>query len=498
VISGRGAGLLLHVTCLPSRFGMGDAGPAAHDFVTGLSDAGQAFWQVLPLHPVLAKHQYSPYHATSVFALNPLLISPEVMVRDGIVDKKRLYALPEQRGSFIDFKKTVPLKMDFLMKAARQNRFGREDPDYEQFCARNSSWLGDYALFSALARTMGTDWSAWPQGIRDREHSMLEKLQQTLGTALEEEQYLQYLTFSQWNTLKAHAGKHHVRIIGDLPLYPAYESADVWAHRDLFCLDDKGKPLAVAGVPPDYFSSTGQYWGNPVFRWDEIERQGFPWWLDRFSHLLRLCDCLRVDHFRGLSAYWEIPSGAASAREGRWVKAPGKVLLSRIAASMPSLPLIAEDLGTITPDVRELRESFGIPGMGVLQFGFDGDPGNPHAPGAIREKMVLYTGTHDNNTTRGWFEEDIGPGVRERIALALGGLPAPGDVSREMISLAFDSPAMIVIIPVQDLLGLPSAARMNRPATTEGNWRWKLRPGEPGMADWEWLHRTTFSSLRCR
>jgi 4-alpha-glucanotransferase len=252
----------------------------------------------------------------------------------------------------------------------------------------------------------------------------------------------------------------------------------------------------VAGVPPDYFSSTGQYWGNPVYRWKVMERQGFSWMLDRFTHLLGLCDCIRVDHFRGLSSSWVIPAGAATAREGQWVEVPGQALLSLLAARVPALPLIAEDLGTITQDVRELMKSFKIPGMGVLQFGFDGDPDNPNAPGAIREHMVLYTGTHDNNTTRGWFEEDIDPRVRERIAMALGHVPAPDTISRLMISLAFDSQAMLVIIPVQDLLGLPGRARMNRPSTTERNWRWRLLPGEPKKEDWEWLCTNTLRSER--
>ena len=496
MIARRGAGLLLHVTSLPSRFGMGDVGPAAHGFVTALSDAGQAFWQVLPLHPTLGKHQHSPYHATSAFALNPLLISPEVMAEEGIIGRSQLSGLPEQQRSWIDFPESAPKKMDFLRDAARQNQCGRGDTAYEQFCSKNHSWLEDVALFLALARHRGADWSAWPQGIRDRDPSVLRDQRKARATALEEEKYLQYLIFSQWSALRAHAQTCGIRIIGDLPLYPAYESADVWARRDLFRLTDDGRLLAVAGVPPDYFSRNGQRWGNPVFAWEEMERQEFSWWTDRVSHALSLCDILRVDHFRGLASYWEIPAGAATAKGGFWVQAPGRALLSRLAARFPSLPLIAEDLGTITQDVRELMEAFGIPGMGVLQFGFDGDPHNPHAPGAIREEMVLYTGTHDNNTLRGWFDEEIGPGEKERIASILGRLPDPSALSREMITLALDSRARVVIVPVQDLLGLSSEARMNRPGTTEGNWRWKLCPGEPGDNDWAWLSAGTLRSGR--
>jgi len=484
------------VTSLPSRFGTGDLGPAAANFVTALSEAGQVFWQVLPLHPTHGSHHHSPYHATSLFAFNPLLISPEVMVQDGIIDHHQLAFLPEPESVGAGFLNGAPLKVEFLRAAARQNLCGQDDPGFERFRSGNQSWLEDYALFSAIARTRGTDWSAWPEGIRDREPAVLETQRQKLSRSLNEEQYIQYLAFSQWDALHRHAQEQGVRIIGDLPFYPAYESADVWSHRDLFRLDADGRPCAVAGVPPDYFSRTGQWWGNPVYRWEEIERQDCSWWVDRVEHLLGICDCLRVDHFRGLQACWEIPAGAATAQEGCWVRGPGPALLSPLADRFPSLPLIAEDLGTITPDVRELMASFGIPGMRVLQFGFDGDPKNPHAPAAIGEDVVLYTGTHDNNTVRGWYEEEIGPEGRERIARVFGRLPSSLDIARDMITLALDSPARVVIIPVQDLLGLASEARMNLPATTAGNWQWRLRPGQPGADDWAWLRERTVRAGR--
>jgi len=484
------------VTSLPSRFGIGDLGPAATSFVTALSGAGQVFWQVLPLHPTLGNHNHSPYHATSLFAFNPLLISPELMVQDGIIDEHQLPCLHEPEAGGPGFLHAATLKVEFIRAAARQNHCGQDDAGFERFRTRNRSWLEDYALFSAIACTRGANWSAWPECIRDREPAVLETQRQELASALEEEQYIQYLAFSQWDALHEHAREHGVNIIGDLPLYPAYESADVWSHRDLFRLSGDGRPYVVAGVPPDYFSKTGQLWGNPVYRWEEIERQGFSWWLSRVEHLLRICDCLRVDHFRGLQAYWEIPAGAATAGEGCWVRAPGPALLSRLATRFPSLPLIAEDLGTITPDVRDLMATFGIPGMRVLQFGFDGDPGNPHAPAAIGKDMVLYTGTHDNNTVRGWFEEEVGLEEKERIATVIGKLPSSLHIARDMIALALDSPAWVVIIPVQDLLGLGSEARMNLPATTAGNWQWRLRPGEPGVDDWAWLREMTVRAGR--
>jgi 4-alpha-glucanotransferase len=492
----RRSGLLLHVTSLPSRFGIGDLGPAATRFVTDLSRAGQTFWQVLPIHPTEGSHQHSPYHATSLFAFNPLLISPELMAQEGIIGHHQLAGLPEQERPGAGFLSAATQKVELLRAAARQNHCGLDDPDFRHFWTWNRHWLEDYALFSAIARTRGPDWSGWPEGIRDREPAVLEMQSRTLAPAIAEEQYIQYLAFSQWDALHGHAREHGIRIIGDLPLYPAYESADVWSHRDLFRLDGNGRPSVVAGVPPDYFSRTGQWWGNPVYRWEEIERQDFSWWVDRVEHLLRICDCLRVDHFRGLQACWEIPAGAATAGEGCWVRVPGQSLLSRLSARFPSLPLIAEDLGTITPDVRELMAAFGIPGMRVLQFGFDGDPENPHAPRAIGEDVVLYTGTHDNNTVSGWFEEEVGPEGKERIATVFGRPPSSQDIARDMIALALESPALVVIIPVQDLLGLGSEARMNLPATTAGNWQWRLCPGKPNAEDWAWLREMTVRAGR--
>jgi 4-alpha-glucanotransferase len=281
-------------------------------------------------------------------------------------------------------------------------------------------------------------------------------------------------------------------LIGDLPLYMAHASADVWVHRGQFRLSEDGRPLAVAGVPPDYFSREGQFWGNPVYDWEEMERQHFSWWKERVAHALELCDILRIDHFRGLSACWEIPPGSTHPSDGHWVPVPGRELLAELSSLDP--PLLAEDLGVITPDVRDLMREFHIPGMRVLQFGFSGEPDNPHAPGRIDEDVVLYTGTHDNNTLFGWLSGETGPAERERIATALGSLPDPCDLPREMIGLALESRARVVITPVQDLLGLPSSARMNRPGTTEGNWSWRLQPGLPRDEDWAWLgHRTALS-----
>ncbi|MDI9634134.1 MAG: 4-alpha-glucanotransferase [Methanolinea sp.] len=480
----RGSGLLLPVFSLPGRYGIGDMGPSAREFADRLAGAGQRYWQVLPPNPVSPNAAFSPYHPLSAFALNPLLVSPDLLAEEGVAGACDLPP-PLPGGECIDYPAAAAGKEAFLRAVAAAAGYGRSDPGFEAFEAAHAHWLGDWALFSALRQRLGEWWPGWPAPLRDRDPAALRSAESSLSGEIAEEKFLQYLAFSQWEALRAHCAERGIRVIGDLPMFPALGSADVWVHRDLFKLGPDGLPLAVAGVPPDYYSPRGQVWGNPVYDWDTVAESGFSWWVARIEHNLRLHDVLRIDHFRGLCAYWEIPAGAADARAGRWVPVPGRELLSRLGASR--LPLVAEDLGVITPDVHALREEFGIPGMRVLQFGFSGEPGNPHAPGNIVEDVVLYTGTHDNNTVLGWFCEEAGPGERELLAAALGSLPEPRDIPRAMIRLAMESPARVVVVPVQDLLSLPSRARMNRPGTTGGNWRWRLPPGLPSPADWEWL-----------
>ena len=493
----RGSGLLLPIPSLPSRFGIGDAGPAACEFADRLAAADQRYWQILPLNPTSAAYGHSPYHAVSAFALNPLFISPEFLVRDGVISSRDLSLLKEDQSTSIDYQTVVPRKMSFLRSIAASGSYGKNDPEFDEFCAEHEHWLGDYALFTAIEQHHGGCWTAWPPELRDRNPEALNGLLRTMKPAIQEPRYLQFLIFTQWTALKASCRNDGIRLIGDLPMFLAHESVDVWAHRTLFNLADDGTPLAVAGVPPDYFSRDGQRWGNPVYNWEEMERCGFSWWTERIRHTLGWCDLLRIDHFRGFSAYWEIPAESENSREGRFVPVPGRALLSML--SCQELPLIAEDLGIITPDVRSLMEEFHIPGTRVLQFGFDDVRNNPHAPGNIGEQVVLYTGTHDNNTLNGWFSEDTSPDERERIASALGSLPSPRDLPRAMIRLALESPARVVIIPVQDLLGLPSSARMNRPGTTTGNWTWRLPRGYPIKDDWAWLgSETTRTGRNCQ
>lgn len=478
----RGSGLLLPIFSLPSPSGIGDLGPAAYDFADRLADAGQRYWQLLPTNPVSAACGYSPYHAVSAFALNSLFISPELLAGGGRHSPPPpVCGLPDR----IDYPGVVPPKEAILRKAADAGSCGRNDPEFPEFCERNNGWLSDFALFSALSLRYGECWTAWPPPLRDRDPAALAGLPASLKRAAEEARYFQYLASSQWAAFHDHCRDQGVMLIGDLPLFMAHGSADAWARRELFRLSEDGTPLAVAGVPPDYFSREGQFWGNPVYDWEEMERQHFSWWKERVTRALELCDLLRIDHFRGLSACWEIPAGSTHPFEGHWVPVPGRELLAALGGR--DLPLLAEDLGVITPDVRDLMREFHLPGMRVLQFGFSGEPDNPHAPERIDEDVVLYTGTHDNNTLLGWFTGETGPAERERIGSALGSLPEPPDLPREMIHLALKSPARVVIVPVQDLLALPSSARMNRPGTTEGNWSWRLPPGLPRNGDWAWL-----------
>jgi 4-alpha-glucanotransferase len=490
------SGILLHITSLPSLYGIGDLGPAAYRFADNLSHSDQHYWQILPLHPTSATFSHSPYHAISAFALNPLLISPELLVNEGMAEEHHLSCFPDVTGSGLDYTLVVPWKKQFLHLVATKAMFGHGDPDYERFCDENRHWLDDYALFSALVRHSASGWNTWPDNIRTRDPQAIARVQKALAETVEEEQYLQFLIRHQWSNLKAYARKHGVRIIGDMPMFVAYDSADVWSHQELFRLSSDGKPEVVTGVPPDYFSVTGQRWGNPMYRWEELERQGFSWWIERVVHALSLFDLLRIDHFRGFSACWEIPAESPTAISGNWVPTPGRAILSRLAARFSPLPLIAEDLGTITPDVEKLRKEFGLPGMRVLQFGFDGEPENPHALGNIPENAVFYTGTHDNNTIRGWFEKEADSEIRDRVASVFNGMPPSEGVARRLVELAMESPAFLVIVSAQDLLNLPAWARMNHPGTTVGNWTWRLPPGQPAEGDWVWLRSITRKSGR--
>jgi 4-alpha-glucanotransferase len=478
----RGSGVLLHITSLPSAYGIGDLGPAAHRFVDLLSGAGQRYWQILPLNPTCPAFANSPYQSISAFAGNTWLISPEQMAGDGLLTPEDIGTSPGFPEERVDYQAVLDYKNGLFNRAFE--RFKERGPDfhYKEFAAGNVSWLDDYAIFVALKeRFSGKEWGDWPSGIRDRHQEALRKHGTELADRIFREKFLQYVFDRQWKVLKNHCRERYIQIIGDIPIYLTYDSVDLWANPGLFKLNEQKKPAAIAGVPPDMFSETGQLWGNPVYNWDAHREQGFSWWESRIDRTLTLVDRLRLDHFRGFVQFWEVPAGEETAQNGRWVDAPGRDLFTLLTRSRSCLPIIAEDLGYITSDVHEMMGHFGFPGMKILTFGLSGDVAkNPHAPHNITKNCVAYTGTHDNNTVRGWFEHEVPGDQKDLVFRYIGGHVSAEEIHRILMRLAMLSPADTVIIPMQDVLGLGEEARMNRPGTIEGNWEWRLRPEQMG------------------
>jgi 4-alpha-glucanotransferase len=475
----RSSGIVLHPTSFPGPFGIGDLGAEARRFVDYLADAGQTLWQVLPLGPT--GFGDSPYQCFSAMAGNPLLISLEDFS----------HGVPAG-GAFstdrVNFEQVIPWKMAALEATARQFSEGGSEPDrqrFEEFCNENAAWLDDFALFMALkGRDPSRVWTQWEEDIRARDPQAMEQWRARLAEPIATHKFLQYAFFSQWGALRAYCRERGVRIMGDLPIYVAHDSVDVWVNPQYFQLDETGNPNAVAGVPPDYFSATGQLWGNPLYDWGAMARDGYGWWLDRFRAALKLVDVVRLDHFRGFEAYWEIPAGAPTARSGRWVKGPGRALFHTLREALGPLPVVAENLGVITLEVESLRAEFGLPGMSILQFAFGTDPQAPSfRPHNYPRETVAYTGTHDNDTTIGWWSSG-GHGESTR---SVEDIRAERDYARRYLntdgrSIHWDfiravqaSVADTVLIPLQDVLGLGSEARMNQPATLSGNWRWRYR-----------------------
>lgn len=477
----RCAGLLLHITSLPSRHAIGDLGSGARGFADFLALANQSLWQILPLNPTDAAHGNSPYSSVSAFAGNVLLASPELLVGEGFLRPEDVPPPPRPASARVDYRAAALEKRRLLGIAYDRFRTsGLRRADFEQFVASNTHWLEDYALFAVLKnRFGGAVWSTWPLEFRDRDPMSLEDARSLYAVDIDRVRFFQFVFFDQWKTLRAHCASRGVRLIGDIPIYVNYDSADVWTNCALFKLDADKKPRFVAGVPPDYFSATGQLWGNPVYDWDAIRASGYRWWFDRFAHNLGLCDIVRVDHFRGFVGFWEVAAGEKTAVKGHWVKAPANDFFGALLARFPGIPLIAEDLGVITEDVKETMERFGFPGMRVLQFAFGEDnPLHPYLPRNYVKNCVAYTGTHDNNTARGWFEHESLPEERARLVRYLGREVSAESVSRELVRLVMESAADVAIVPVQDLLGLDEKALMNRPAVGEGNWEWRLLPGQ--------------------
>ena len=476
----RGCGILLHITSLPSRFGIGDVGPGARNFVDFLAGADQSYWQVLPLNPTSNGEANSPYSSSSAFAGNVNLISPELLVRDGYLPHESISSLLSFPEDQVDFKAAISFKSNLLDRAFENFKSRINKSGYEKFCAENSYWLDDFALFVALKEHFkGQNWGEWPPEIKNREPKALSAYSEKLRERIEKEKFWQHIFFSQWIETKDYTNKHDIKIVGDLPIYMSHQSSDVWAHQDLFKLDDQKRPAYLSGVPPDYFSKTGQLWGNPVYNWDRIKETGFDWWIKRVRHNLTLCDLLRIDHFRGLAGYWEVPAGQKTAINGKWVLAPGTEFFSTLTGFIPTLPIIAEDLGTITPDVKELMNKFGIPGMKVLLFAFGGDLAeNPYLPHNHIKNCLIYTGTHDNNTIKGWYNNEATADEKENLARYLGCTPSPDNINWTLIRLAMMSVADLVLISMQDILGLDSEARLNIPSTTHGNWKWRLNEAQ--------------------
>ncbi len=469
----RSSGILLHPTSLPGPWGIGDLGHEAYQFVDFLRDSGQGIWQVLPLGPT--GYGDSPYQCFSAFAGNPLLISPDLLLEAGHLKPADVADRPAFPEGYVDYWPVIQWKSSILSTAFRNWSSGctREHrAAFEAFCQRQASWLEDYALFMALKDAhQGGVWTTWERDIARRTPAGVARWRESLAAEVERFKYLQYVFFEQWGALRRYAAERGVRIVGDIPIFVAHDSADVWSHPELFALDEGGNPTVVAGVPPDYFSATGQLWGNPHYNWERIRQSGYAWWIERFRSTLELVDIVRIDHFRGFEAYWEVPASEKTAVIGRWVKGPGAALFSAVERSLGQLPIIAEDLGLITPPVVELRDQFDLPGMRILQFGFASDGKDAFLPHNYVRNCVVYTGTHDNDTALGWFRS--APERERQAALAYVGTDG-SDFSWDLIRWLFASVADTAVVPLQDVLSLGTEARMNYPSRLGGNWSWRF------------------------
>jgi 4-alpha-glucanotransferase len=466
----------LHITSLAGKFVIGDLGPQAYKFAEFLARAKQRVWEILPLNPP-AGPRYSPYNSFSAFAGNTALISPEILYREGLLTKSEIADCPKFAKTRVEFAKVVAFKSKLLKTAYKRCK---KTQKYEQFCAEHSEWLEDYAIFTALREHFKDKlWCKWPKQLRDRHLDALVFAWAELWESSEQEKFLQYLFFEQWFNLKRYCNKLGIEIIGDLPIYVAYQSADVWSHPEIFKLDRDKRPTCVSGVPPDYFSKTGQLWGNPIYNWRELRKTRYKWWFERIGHNLTLFDRTRIDHFRGFFGFWQVPAGDKTAKNGKWVKGPGKEFFDILFKRFSKKTIIAEDLGLITNDVKSYVKNAGLPGMRVLQFGFDGNTKeNPHFPKNHIKNSICYTGTHDNNTTVAWFNKEINEKQKALLFKCLGRKPKAANIHWDMIRLALTSKADLVIIPVQDVLGLGGEARMNRPARAMGNWLWRMQAGK--------------------
>jgi 4-alpha-glucanotransferase len=493
----RASGLLLHITSLPSPYGVGDVGPAAMAWVDRLHDAGQTWWQALPLGPT--GYGNSPYQSLSSFAGNDLLISPDSLIEDGLLRESDC-AGQSFPATAVDYDAVIPFKQRLLETAWKQFRAGASadlKPAYDQFYNEQAHWLEEYALFRALkAKHHDAYYLEWPAELIRRDPAALAQARRDLADQIDQVRFAQFLLFRQGARLKEHAHARGVRLIGDLPFFVSPDSSDVWANPELFLLDEQYRPRFVGGVPPDYFSSLGQLWGNPVYNWEALRRTGYRWCIDRLRALLAHVDAIRLDHFRAFAAAWHVPAGAATAQSGQWVPGPGVEFFNAVQRELGGLPFIAEDLGMITPDVCTLRDQLDVPGTKVLQFAFDGNSDNPYLPHNFVPNTVVYTGTHDNNTTRGWFEE-LPDSQRQTMSRYLK-RPVGNSIlaAPALMGLAWSSAAALAMAPLQDLLNLGTEARMNVPGRAAGNWRWRCTEDMLSASAFQWLRAMTESSNR--
>jgi 4-alpha-glucanotransferase len=481
----RRSGILMHPTSLPGRFGIGDLGQAAYAFVDFLAAAGQSYWQVLPLSPT--GYGDSPYQGLSAFAGNPMLISPEKLVEAGHLTEEDLEGLPPFPDERVDFGPVIQHKTDLLDRAFarfRDQAPGQEREAFARFCDEQALWLDDLALFMALKEAHDLrPWHEWERGAATRDPAALAGWRESLAEAVESKKYRQWLFFAQWLALKDYARGRGVHVIGDIPIFVALDSTDVWANPHLYHLNEDLRPTVVSGVPPDYFSETGQLWGHPLYRWEVMAEHGYAWWIARFRMAFTQADVVRIDHFRGFYNYWEVPAGEKTAVKGRWLYGPGADLFHAVTAAQGKVAIIAEDLGDFDAESRagvdRLQAEFGYPGMKVLQFAFSGDPADPFLPHNHTPEAVVYTGTHDNDTTAGWYQVTSTDRERDHARRYLG--RDGRDIAWDLIRLAWASVAHTAITPVQDLLGLGHASRMNTPSTVgPPNWCWRLPPGALG------------------
>jgi len=470
----RSSGILIHPTSFPGRYGIGDLGPQAYRFLDFLENSGIKLWQILPLGPT--GYGDSPYQSFSAFAGNPYLISPDILLDENLLHPDDLSAELDFPADNVDFGRVIGWKLNMLERAF--TRFKREPKlasvreAYARFCTDSANWLDDYALFMAIKEANGGGaWSGWSDDLKNRDAATLAKASTDYKDAIERFKFYQFVFFKQWKNLRAYAKEKDITIIGDIPIFVSMDSADVWANPELFYLDDQKLPTVVAGVPPDYFSPTGQLWGNPLYKWSAHKETGYAWWIERFQAMLDVVDIVRLDHFRGFAGYWEIPAGNLTAEEGRWMPGPGADFLEALRDGLGELPIIAEDLGEITPDVFELRDDFNLPGMKILQFAFS-DESNPFLPHHYPENCVAYTGTHDNDTVQGWY--DSAP--EESCDFARRYLSVDGsDIAWDMIRTLWHSKADMVLAQMQDVLNLGNEARMNYPGRLGGNWTWRMK-----------------------